>query len=139
MLVGGLVWRLAADVHLTNPTTSELKFVIFINDLLILGIPVALAFTFLKTRRGLLALTRGERVKATVKDIVLYKRREDDEPLYVLEWIEEDGHFGRSLPAEIHDFTGVREGSIINVYRNDDHDSWWERDILGLSKYGSRR
>jgi hypothetical protein len=73
----------------------------------------------------------GQRVNATVKGLTLVKSAEDGEPLYVLDWIDADGNFGTSLPAELHEFVGLKEGVEIIVYRNTRHDSWWERDILG--------
>ena len=100
-------------------------------NLLLVMVPVAFGFVFLKTRRGVIALLRGKRIRAVVSGITLHSETEDAEPLYVLDWFDADGNFGFSLPAELHEFAGLREGVEITVYRNSRHDSWWERDILG--------
>lgn len=103
--------------------------------LILLMIPVAIVFVYLKMQRGLKALSYGTQTTATVTDFTLHRRHRRSKPHYVLDWVDADGYVGSSLPAKISDFDGYRRGVTITVYRNSQHDSWWERDVTGRSAH----
>lgn len=119
-----------AERGLIESSPAGLRMVGLLINLLMLVTPVALVFSCFKLRRGLHALHQGKRLQATVIRVRLHVNRDEDEPLYVIDWRDDDGNTGSSLPGELHEFVGYKKGVRITVFRNNRHDSWWERDIL---------
>jgi hypothetical protein len=91
----------------------------------------AVVTAWLKLQIVLAAVKDGIRVGATVLGTEIKHKGDDSPDLYVLNWNDDDGHLGESLPAPLKAFSDVTEGERIIVYRNELSESWWERDIFG--------
>lgn len=91
----------------------------------------AVITAWLQYKIVLAAVKDGVRVGATVRGTELRHQGDDSPDLYVVNWRDDDGYLGESLPAPLKAFSDVTEGDRIFIYRNELSESWWERDIFG--------
>ncbi len=123
------VASLIASVLSTNGLDRD--FNLMVSKLSLIALIIAVLVVWLKYRRGILAVASGQRREATVLGIRVNSRNGNDPVNYVLTWVDTDRFEGSSLPDSEISFEDLKPGDPIIVYKNNDHDSWWQRDIFG--------
>ena len=117
--------------YFVSADASERQFSLLVSQLSSVALIAAAFVVWLKYRRGLLAIATGRRLEACVLGVRVNSEGENGPNDYVLTWLDTDGFRGSSLPDTEISFQDIERGDRIFVYKNNDHDSWWERDIYG--------